>query len=64
MKNLDYELIKEFKLLKMSLVTTPSNGIPFEHLQETKQNALVFKNTTLKEIDATPADEMAKMFNN
>ena len=61
---LDYELIKEFKLLKMSLVTTPANGIPFERLQETKQNALVFKNTTLKEIDATPADEMAKMFNN
>lgn len=60
----DYELIKEFKLLSVSLVTTPANGIPFERLQETKQNALVFKNTTLKEIDATPADEMAKMFNN
>ena len=59
-----YELIKEFKLLSVSLVTTPANGIPFERLQETKQNALVFKNTTLKEIDATPADEMAKMFNN
>lgn len=61
--DLEYELIKEFKLLKVSLVTTPANGIPFERLQETKQNALVFKNTTLKEIDATPADEMAKMFN-
>lgn len=60
----DYELIKEFKLLSVSLVTTPANGIPFERLQETKQNALVFKNTTLKDIDATPADEMAKMFNN
>lgn len=60
----EYELIREFKLLTMSLVTTPANGIPFERLQETKQNALVFKNTTLKEIDATPADEMAKMFNN
>lgn len=59
----EYELIKEFKLLKVSLVTTPANGIPFERLQETKQNALVFKNTTLKDIDATPADEMAKMFN-
>lgn len=62
--DLEYELIKEFKLLKVSLVTTPANGIPFERLQETKQNALVFKNTTLKDIDATPADEMAKMFNN
>lgn len=63
---LDYELIKEFKLLKMSLVTTPANGIPFERLQETKQNALVFKNTTIQEIENanTPADEMARMFNN
>lgn len=62
----DYELIKEFKLLKMSLVTTPANGIPFERLQETKQNALVFKNTTIQEIENanTPADEMARMFNN
>lgn len=59
----EYELIREFKLLSMSLVTCPANGIPFERLQETKKNALVFKNTTLKEIDATPADEMAKMFN-
>lgn len=59
-----YEIVREFKLLSVSLVTTPANGIPFEQLQETKQNALVFKNTTLKEIDATPADEMAKMFNN
>lgn len=62
----DYELIKEFKLLSVSLVTTPANGIPFERLQETKQNALVFKNTTIKEIENanTPADEMARMFNN
>ena len=59
----EYELIKEFKLLSMSLVTTPANGIPFERLQETKQNSLVFKNTTMKDTDATPADEMAKMFN-
>ena len=62
----DYELIKEFKLLSVSLVTTPANAIPFERLQETKQNALVFKNTTIKEIENanTPADEMARMFNN
>lgn len=61
----DYELIREFKLLRMSLVSTPANGIPFEKLQETKRNALAFKNT-LKDIPAnTPAvDEMAKMFNN
>lgn len=61
----EYELIREFKLLKMSLVSTPANGVPFEKLQETKSNALAFKNT-LKDIPAsTPAvDEMAKMFNN
>lgn len=60
----EYELIKEFKLLRMSLVSTPANGIPFEKLQETKQNALAFTNT-LKDIPAnTPADEMARMFNN
>lgn len=61
-----YEIIREFKLLSVSLVTTPANGIPFERLQETKQNALVFKNTTIQEIENanTPADEMAKMFNN
>lgn len=60
-----YDIIREFKLLRMSLVTTPANGIPFELLQEAKQNALVFKNTTLKDIKNanTPADEMAKMFN-
>lgn len=58
-----YEIIREFKLLRMSLVSTPANGIPFEKLQETKRNALAFNNT-LKDIDATPADEMARMFNN
>lgn len=45
----DYELIKEFKLLAMSLVTTPANSIPFEKLQETKRNALVFRNIEKEE---------------
>ena len=40
----EYELIREFKLLSMSLVTTPANGIPFEKLQEIKRNGLVFRN--------------------
>ena len=39
-----YELIKEFKLLAMSLVSAPANGIPFEKLQEVKRNGLVFRN--------------------
>ena len=40
----DYELIKEFKLLAMSLVSAPANGMQFEKLQEVKRNGLVFRN--------------------
>ena len=40
----DYELIKEFKLLAMSLVSAPANGVQFEKLQEVKRNGLVFRN--------------------
>lgn len=40
----DYELIKEFKLLSMSLVSAPANGMQFEKLQEVKRNGLVFRN--------------------
>ena len=40
----DYELIKEFKLLAMSLVSAPANGMQFEKLQEVKHNGLVFRN--------------------
>lgn len=39
-----YQLIKEFKLLAMSLVSAPANGIQFEKLQEVKRNGLVFRN--------------------
>ena len=39
-----FELIKEFKLLAMSLVSAPANGMPFEKLQEVKRNGLVFRN--------------------
>ena len=39
-----YQLIKEFKLLAMSLVSTPANGMQFEKLQEVKRNGLVFRN--------------------
>ena len=37
----DYELIKEMKLLSVSLVCTPANGIAFEKMQEVK-NGLQF----------------------
>lgn len=39
-----YEIISEFKLLAMSLVSTPANGMQFEKLQEVKRNGLVFRN--------------------
>ena len=39
-----YELITEFKLLAMSLVSAPANGMQFEKLQEVKRNGLVFRN--------------------
>lgn len=39
-----YEQIDEFKLLAMSLVSAPANGIAFEKLQEVKRNGLVFRN--------------------
>lgn len=39
-----YEIISEFKLIAMSLVSTPANGMQFEKLQEVKRNGLVFRN--------------------
>lgn len=39
-----YQLIKEFKLFAMSLVSAPANGMQFEKLQEVKRNGLVFRN--------------------
>lgn len=59
-----HEIIKKFKLLAMSIVSTPANGIQFEKMQETKQNGLVFKNTTIKEIKKdAPTDELGRIFN-
>ena len=40
----DYELIKKMKVLSVSLVSTPANGLDFERIQEIR-NSLVFKNT-------------------
>lgn len=34
----DYELIKSMKLLSVSLVTTPANGIAFEKMQEVRNS--------------------------
>ena len=43
----DHEQIHKMKVLSVSLVTTPANGIPFEQMKQT-QNALVFENKTEK----------------
>ena len=57
----DYELIKQIKLISVSLVSTPANGIAFEKMQEVK-NGLVFVE---KEIDKKPQGlSLADMFNN
>lgn len=41
----DYELIKEIQIVRMSIVSTPANGIPFEKVQEI-QNATRYRNLT------------------
>lgn len=46
-RSFDYELIKSMKLLSVSLVCTPANGIAFEKMQEVK-NGLQY---VVKEID-------------
>lgn len=59
-----HEIIKKFKLIAMSVVSMPANGIQFEKMQETKQNGLVFKNTTIKELKQdAPTDELGRIFN-
>lgn len=42
----EYELIKEMKLVSISLVTTPANGVAFEKMQEIK-NTLTFENKVI-----------------
>lgn len=42
-----YEQIHKMRVVRMSLVTTPANGIPFERMQQT-QNALIFYNRNEK----------------
>ena len=57
-----YELIKEMKLLAMSLVTTPANGIAFENMQEVK-NGLVYVNKTIEEKTQGGKKSLAELFN-
>lgn len=41
----DYELIKEIEIVRMSIVSTPANGVPFEAVKEIK-NATRFNKLT------------------
>lgn len=58
--NFDYELIHKMQIVRVSLVTTPANGLPFERMQETRQNALRFVNKTEEKAEQ---DTMSAMFN-
>lgn len=55
----DYELIKRVKITRVSLVTMPANGLPFEKMQETRKDALVFESK-----NKDKADTLEAMFNN
>lgn len=57
----DYELIKQIKLLSVSLVSTPANGVPFEKLQEVR-NRLQYKVVEDKE-DNVEGSPLSAMFN-
>lgn len=58
-----YEIIKQMKLLSVSLVSVPANGVKFEKMQETK-NGLVYINKTVEENIGKPsALTLDDMFN-
>lgn len=56
----DHEVVKEMRLLSVSLVSNPANAIPFERVQEIR-NGLAYVN---KNIEAQPANTMEALFNN
>lgn len=58
----DYEIIHKMSIVRVSLVTTPANGLPFEKMQETRKNALLFENKIEKE--NAEKDSLTAMFNN
>lgn len=57
-----YEVIKEMKLLSVSLVSTPANALKFEKMQETK-NGLVYIKRDTDEIGKPSALTLDDMFN-
>lgn len=58
----DFELIKEMKLLSVSLVSTPANGVKFEKMQEVK-NSLVYITKDIEQ-DNAKSSTLEAMFNN
>lgn len=64
---IDYEIIEEMKLLSVSLVSTPANGLPFERMQRVK-NQLQYVIKDIEEdtnnIKASAANTMDDLFNN
>lgn len=58
----DYELIHKISIVRVSLVTTPANGLGFERMQETRKDALIFENKVEKE--KAVQDTLSAMFNN
>lgn len=60
--SLDYELIKSMKLLSVSLVCSPANGLTFEKMQEVK-NGLRYINKTIEE-KTRGGKSLAQLFNN
>ena len=56
----DYELIREFKLFAVSLVSMPANGIAFEKLQEIRRDGMVY---VRRDDEEKGEGEMARLFN-
>lgn len=55
----DYELVKEMKLLSVSLVTDPANAVAFENVQEV-QNALRYENKIHEDMDDDTFESLFK----
>lgn len=58
----DYELIKEMEVVRMSIVSTPANGISFEKVQEI-ENATRFAHVEDAKTEQEKSSAFAAMFN-
>lgn len=53
------EIIHKIRIVRVSLVTTPANGLSFERMSETRRDMLQFEN----KIDNAEEDTLSAMFN-